>query len=502
MGSTGRFAVILPLIVAGLAGSCAPSGPAMKIDGDIREWDAQSAAVADSTGLMLRFRVPKGPNGEPWTLQDGPKTVALYLDIDGSTATGRTSRLKPLNQLGVDCEIRFSPFEKGKPVPGAKTFRVAADGSLSSTPNATTGMIVSPTYASEWYEARLDRKDLVTFSGGAFTGKLAGMFVTLDDAGEIDGYADPFVVELPPQAVGPGPVVDVPGKPAGTVRVVSLNVEKSKPTKEPGAFSRMLTLLNADVVLFQEWEEGGASQTEEWFRTHAVGIEADSGVPGAPVRPAGMGLWCVHKTAGTGVGVASRWPMTALPPDSLEVSNPADKDNRPRRVRVASVMVKTPAGPLAVTSLHLKCCGGATGSEENLRRDEARAINKALGQMYASEASGAVARIVAGDFNLVGTRMPLDLMRAAVDADGSDMTPAEPFALGTGVKYTWRDDATAFLPGRLDYLLYSDATADVVQCFVMDTANMSFESLARSGLDATDSRASDHMPVVVDLKIK
>lgn len=502
MGLSGRFAFIVPLIVAGVAGSCAPSGPAMKIDGDIREWDAQSAAVADGSGVMLRFRVPKGPNGEPWTLQDGPKTVALYLDIDGSTATGRTSRLKPLNQLGVDCEIRFSPFENGKPIAGVRTFRVGTDGTLSGTSNGSTGMVVSPTYASEWYEARLDRKDLVKFSGGAFTGRLAGMFVMLDEAGEIDGYADPFAVELPAQAVGPGPVVDVPGKPAGAVRVVSFNVEKSNPTKEPGAFSRMLTLLNADVVIFQEWDEGGASQTEEWFRSHAVGIDADSGVPGAPSRPSGMGLWKVHKTAGTGVGVASRWPMSALPPDSLEVSNPMDKENHPRRVRVASVVVNTDAGPLAVTSLHLKCCGGATGGEELLRRDEARAINKALIHMYSAEASGAVARIVAGDFNLVGTRMPLDLLRAGVDVDGTDLVPAEPFALGTGVKYTWRDDKTAFLPGRLDYLLYSDATAEVVQCFVMDTANLSFESLARSGLDATDSRASDHMPVVVDLKIK
>jgi len=500
-------AVPLGLILT-LSACSGPAGPSFSLDGDIQEWDAQAAAVADGESIFLRFRVPKGPDGRAQTLQHSPKTVALYLDADANTSTGRTSRLKPLNQLGVDLEIRFSPTENGTLVPGTRTLLVDRQGGQSQVSNAATGLIVSPTYASEWFEARLDRSKLPALAAGnasstesAQASRLSGMFVTLDDSGSIDGYADPFSISLPPLSSGPGPVVDVPAKAQGLVRVVSFNIQKSSPVKEPGAFSRILTLLDADIVLIQEWDEGDAVNTQEWFRSHAVAIES----PFAPApKPNGTGPWRVHKGPGTGVGIASRWPITALPPDSLDLTTPGVSSGaeRPRRVRAASALVATDAGPVAVTSLHLKCCGGASTSEETLRQNESRSLNKALDQVYRDQAVSAAARIIAGDFNLVGTRAPLDILRAGLDSDGTDLAVAEPFTLGTAMKYTWLDDSSPFLPGRLDYLLYSDSTAEVVRAFVLDTQRLSFESLARSGLDATDSRASDHMPVVVDLQIK
>ena len=499
------FGAPVALLIAGaLAGCAGSSGPSLRVDGDIQEWDAAAAAVADGEGIYLRFRVPKGPDGQALTLQNSLKTVALYLDADGDLATGRTSRLKPLDQLGVDLEIRFSPVEKGTIVAGTRTVRIDRSGGETSVPNAATGLVVSPTYSSEWFEARLDRARLLDSFGrssGTSPARLAGMFVTLDDTGQIDGYADPFSVSLPPLSTGPGPVIDVPAKAPGLVRVVSLNVEKSGPVKNPDAFSRMLTLLDADIVLIQEWDEGDATQTQEWFRSNAVPIDS----PFAPAPKAqGAGPWRVHKGPGTGVGIASRWPITALPPDSLDVTTPAVASGaeRPRRVRAASALVSTPAGPVAVTSIHLKCCGGAHTPEETQRQNEARAINKANDEVYRAQAKDAVARIIAGDFNLVGSRAPLDILRAGIDSDGTDLAVAEPFTLGTGMKYTWLDDQSPFLPGRLDYLLFSDSSARVVTSFVLDSQRLSFESLARSGLDATDSRASDHMPIVVDLMIQ
>lgn len=498
------FGAPLAIALAGALAGCAGSRvPSLQVDGNIQEWDAAAAALADGDGIYLRFRVPKGPDGQPQTLQNSRKTVALYLDADGDTSTGRTSRLKPLNQLGVDIEIRFSPIDNGTVVPGTRTLRVDHEGE-TAIPNTTTGLVVSPTYSSEWFEARLDRAKLRECLGNTTDNspdRLSGMFVTLDDAGQIDGYADPFAVTLPPVPMGPGPAIDVPAKAPGLVRLVSLNVQKSSPVKSPDAFSRMLTLLDADIVLIQEWDEGDATQTQEWFRSNAVAIES----PFAPTpKPNGTGPWRVHKGPGTGVGIASRWPITALPPDSLDVTTPAvtSGNERPRRVRAASALVETHAGPVAVTSVHLKCCGGAHTPEETQRQNEARAINKANSEVYRAQASGAVARVIAGDFNLVGSRAPLDFLRAGIDSDGTDLAVAEPFTLGTGMKYTWLDDKSPFLPGRLDYLLFSDSTAEVVASFVLDTQRLSFESLARSGLDATDSRGSDHMPIVVDLRIR
>lgn len=128
--------------------------------------------------------------------------------------------------------------------------------------------------------------------------------------------------------------------------------------------------------------------------------------------------------------------------------------------------------------------------------DEARAINAAV--LKAADASKASIRIVAGDFNLVGTRPPLDLVRQNIDADGSDMAIADAQVLGHDLVETWSEDSNEFSPGRLDYMVYSDASVTAKNAFVFNTRRMSAAALAKLGLDAEDSASSDHMPVVVD----
>ena len=66
--------------------------------------------------------------------------------------------------------------------------------------------------------------------------------------------------------------------------------------------------------------------------------------------------------------------------------------------------------------------------------------------------------------------------------------------------YTWYDAGNTYTPGRLDYLLYSDSVAEAANSFVLDTSKLSEAALARLGLDATDTAASDHLPVVLDVK--
>ena len=56
-----------------------------------------------------------------------------------------------------------------------------------------------------------------------------------------------------------------------------------------------------------------------------------------------------------------------------------------------------------------------------------------------------------------------------------------------------------FTQGRLDWILYSDSTLKVVNAFTLDTARLSDAALERMGFERDDSRASDHLPVVVDV---
>lgn len=449
------------------------TAPKANIDGVIEEWSSETAVVADGHSISFRFKTP----GDPQALQASDHPVEIYLDADGDPATGRTSRAKPVNKLGVDVEIVFSPRGKdGKPGRGVAVRAVGKDGAVRTIPNEASGLVFSPTYASNWYEMRIDR-GVLSAAGVKPGSRVTGMLVTLDEEGKIDGYADPFEVALPPAATTPRlATVDIPMKPAEAIRIVSFNIEKSKPVTAPDAFARVLYLLNPDVIILQEWDQGDAAAMDAWFKEHLGGMDVQ---------------WKARKTEETGVAIVTHLPITALPPDTLWMSDGSDK---PRLVRVATASVLTPGGPISISSVHLKCCGGASGREETLRQGEARAIN---GMLAAIEGP----KIIAGDFNLVGTRVPLDLMRAGLD-HGVDLAIAEPTALGQDLKVTWREWTTEFSPGRLDYFLYSPSSVRPVHSFVFDTSVLADESLARMGLDRADGQQSDHLPVVVDVVVK
>ena len=108
--------------------------------------------------------------------------------------------------------------------------------------------------------------------------------------------------------------------------------------------------------------------------------------------------------------------------------------------------------------------------------------------------------VLGGDINLVGSRDPLDLMAERLDADGTDLAPAQASTPGASAFYTRCREASSFAPGRLDWNLYSDSTLEVINAFMMDTTRFSNHSLAAYELKCEDSRASDHLPLVVDVR--
>ena len=105
-----------------------------------------------------------------------------------------------------------------------------------------------------------------------------------------------------------------------------------------------------------------------------------------------------------------------------------------------------------------------------------------------------------GDFNLVGSKEPLYTLARGFDVDGSNATVAEPFVMVDNAMYTWTEPTSRFLPGRLDYAVYSDATAVVSRSFVFDPARLSAESLKALNIEEIDAMASDHRPIVLDLR--
>ncbi len=128
---------------------------------------------------------------------------------------------------------------------------------------------------------------------------------------------------------------------------------------------------------------------------------------------------------------------------------------------------------------------------------------------------------VVGDLNIVGSLSPLNTLLTGKivnetsfgadsppDWDGSPLADARPYHNGVGpADYTWRDDASAFDPGRLDFVLYTDSAVSIGKKFVLNTVTMSASDRAAAGLQTYDVTSDnsgvtyDHLPLVVDFRL-
>lgn len=468
-----------PVVVA----EAPPPMPATSVvlDGNLDEWPAYTSALADAD--YVYFRV--GFDGEEVTLQAAPETLVLQLDVDGSSETGRTTDNPTATGLmGIDLEVWFSPQDTADSSGHGASVRVVdPSGQYAEVSHADIDLCFAPTYAAEWFECRISRHlsaiEGLPRPGLEGSGPVRGAFILRDRADQVVGWSDPFVLALPPAGAG-APVADVeiPEREPGTIRVMSYNVLKGSPMRDSDRFARIIDAVDPDVLLVQEWDDVDASALEGWFTAL---------VP-SPTP------WEARTDEGMGVAIISPHPLTPLGPDRLDVAGSSHP------VRFVGAMANTPGGDIAVGSIHLKCCGSKDSPEDKMRLTQAAAINAALHEALAS--SKTPLRVFGGDLNLVGSRPPLDTLRAGLDVDGSDLAVAQPMVLGDASQYTWTERDNAFTPGRLDYLVCGDARAEIVHAFVLDTARLSDAALARMGLDRDDSLASDHRPIVVDIRVR
>lgn len=472
----------------------APEFIEVSIDGDTHEWPANVAALSDEHFVYLRFTI----SGEQFTLQSAPYTTAIYIDADASDLTGQRMTEPALAGLGVDLLVQFSPPQRkelvGKPGFGAALYAIDSGGNRTALSLSDYDIVFAPTYSSSWYEMRIsrtpDNKSTLPTTGLLGSGSLRGVEAVLDEKGSIIASSEVFTVTTDAICQGGRKLqsLDVPAKPANAVRVVSWNVERSKPVNDPAPFARIFKAIAPDVILIQEWEEGDQVLVENWFNTHLPSSQA----------------WRVEKSPGNmatggGVLIASRFDLTAMPNDIITCTYRNDKGaDETRPVRIVGATINSPVGSMLVGSTHLKSRGSKDSVEDRRRMAEARAINKAFSE-YAAQTQPNI-RVIAGDLNLVGSRPPLDLMRAALDTDGSDLSVVDASVIGDSALYTWRNDAETFTPGRLDWIVYSDASVKAANTFSLDTRRLADDALTRMGLTRTDSAASDHLPVVVDLQ--
>lgn len=451
----------------------------IQLDGSVIEWTDNGALIIDEQWLYCRFRSP-----EKRTLRRNDRSLHLLFETDPTAAGTGQDRFMLTD---VDLEITFAaPRDPENRSWGPKIQAYLANPQ-SITPDDIL-IAAAPTHASDWFEVRISMERLAKLFPSLLSHQGRVRLTVLErhkTTGELrllqqnslDTLPKAFRASLPSE-------IGLPAKPADSLRILSLNTLWASQYANPEPFGRMCKALNPDVYLIQEWDRERVEEQHvvEWFQTYVD-----------PSRD-----WYVAVSGNaeywSGTLVVTHHPIQARGP---RVS-PLSAGGWGFPIRFAAALIETPIGTLLAGSVHLKASGALETLEDERRFAEAEAVHHMMSAMKSMSKPELV--VLGGDFNLNGDS---DILRKAtlhLDADSSALTPAEAQVLGdTSLLYTF---GRSGLRSRLDFITYPDSIAEPVNAFVLDTAIWDDASLAQAGLQKADSEATDHLPVVIDLKFK
>lgn len=444
------------------------------LDGSIHEWPQEEVLLAD--GKYIYFRASAFDGTE--ALQAAPQSLAIWFDLDDSAQTGlRRSVPRAAFDLGIDLEIIFSPpGPDGSPGVGVVVNAVDRAGGRKAIPHAAIDFMFLPTYAATWQEGRFlrsifDRPELAEVRE---SGSFSAMLVVLDRGAPTNSWSYPSSAKMPARSDDEsGAFALVPTRSMQTVRIMTWNVLRSSPVNNAAPFARIVGAIKPDIILLQEWDYT-APQLSGWFTAL---IDARG--------------WNALALELHGVSIVTGFPLEPLGEPILLDGN---------ETRFVAGIASTPIGPMCIGSTHLTCCGAAGDERDQRRQLEAGAINAWVASWL--EGAGVTMRVIGGDMNLVGSRAPLDMLVGSLGDDAEDLPIAEAYVLGDAAQYTWTDAGQPFTPGRLDYIAAGGSELEIVRAFALDTRRLSDAALARMGLERSDSGATDHLPLVVDVRRK
>jgi endonuclease/exonuclease/phosphatase family metal-dependent hydrolase len=426
----------------------------IRIDGDFEDWrdvktlacdpkgDAKAAfditaVFATSQGATLYLRFD---TGHLLNLQNGPKeegTLQIVVDMPGN------------QQLILDTRGRRAhlnkPLKERIPWPHLR-------------------YMVGPTHAQDEFELQVDLSRFNVGPGDSVQ-------IQFDGSDQLDSpLVYTFAQPVPEPRHRPHQRY-----PETDVRIVSFNayVDGLSDPKRAPAMRRLLQAVDGDIYCFQEeWESTDIDKI-----VHRLTL-LDS-----------VGLKYVHKVHGN--VLASKYPLRAL---SL--------GNTP----YAAARIEIKGRSLVVMSVHLKAMG-YIGSKEDLRRiQQAGVLLETVTEInrgdhnHPQQPDVKPAIVMVGDYNLVGSSTPVDLLAIKEITGLANWTL--PHLVGESV-ITWRGGLrSSFAPGKLDYSLYSADRLTPRNGFVLDTERLSQTELDQLALEKTDSNASDHLLMVTDFQFK
>jgi len=527
------FCVVTGVLVGLVA--CSPPSPPVWTDGDFGDWDGVAPLVVDPAGdvpagspvdlraiaaqddpRFLHFLIDLR---DTVTAQGMPGSVELVLDADGDSGTGGSYG----GVNGADLVVILTrQADPARDVHGAGVGirRIGQSGPGDVESAGGVGLVVSPTHSSDRFEVRVDRgavaggagQLLAVGPGTSIVGRLRYL-----RAGALVDESPLFTHRLATVAGEPPPLLDADAlaRSPGAFRVVAWNVSDSSFHTYADAFQRVAGALRPDVLLLDEiyfsitidelaaFGEGIGLGEDVWTWSLAQGGGRQRTAIGA------RGLSLRGEPAMARIDHA---------PDALEqwLQEVGDEPEAPRMPPPSALARNEARGGVSATGawvtiggvdvlfvpIDLQSAGYDGSPRDRLRELQARTLNRAIAAAVAGRPDAGV--VVAGDLNLVGSARPLDALRRGLGIGGSDLEVARLERLRDRSLATWRSiwREDPFSPGRLDYVLYRGGVIEIVRAFVFDGVDMSPDAQNALGILETDAERSDHLPLVVDYRVR
>lgn len=278
------------------------------------------------------------------------------------------------------------------------------------------------------------------------------------------------------------------------------NVEDDAFVRNPAAFQALARRARADILLLDEM---APSTSESQLRA---------------ALPQSKDKWHIDvgRSGGRQRGaVVSRWPLERVPEFAGIVPYP-DAERRRLSARMAAAnelkphytmdegipvngaIVQVAKRRLLVVTTDLQCCGNDPASwQEDRRHVETREIRRRIRLVL--ERTRVDGIVVAGDFNLVSTPLPMIYASGPYPAPHGGLIAAELYHLDGSETWTWDGRGTPFPSRIMDVQLYSPRTLELREGYVLDSADLSPAERVQLKLEPGAARAlSNHLPLVAE----
>ena len=468
------------------------------IDENYSDWENVTTKYSDPSGDntggpfdFKNFWVSNDDDYLYFRIQTGDEIVlvngnymTLFIDADNNANTGRA-----INGVGAELEYTF----------GERDGKAYLNGEENIN-HRDLGFFGAPTYSAEQFEFAIKRNAQISGNDLFTNNKIKIAFVTFSSWQQTDvydrtpdngGYEYTFQAET----AEPLPFYSIKKTNPGYLRIAAYNIEQDgiiNPDNTP-EFNHIFDALEPEIIGICEAYDASSQQVADRIEFFL---------------PSGDGeQWYNQKEGAYDIVLVSRFEIK----ESFTIDSDVGHDAS--GAFLLDLRPKYDSDMLAIVA-HPKCCSGQEEDEKRQNQFDAiiAFLRDAVNPGGDLTISPNIPIVVMGDMNLVGDSRQYETLITgdiryngnygddfSPDWDGGNLDDTIPYATNTGMTYT--TNPGSFPPGRLDFMVYAGSVMKVVNSFIFDTGKLSIEELNEFGLNANDTKVSDHLPVVADFDL-